>query len=721
MDLLSDLYGAATKSKYSIDDAIRDEGLIGKLADVARSIYQQESGSGKNTRTSNAGAVGGMQIIPATFNRVADKGWSIENPEHNLRAGLRYIKLLEPMASGKPELIAAGYYGGEGAIPLAQQGKALRDPKNPGAPDTLQYGKQVVSRIPQAEAPSPKSDLLSDLYGDKASVAPKERDIPATANPVIARQGEKRRFGVNVDMRGENDPTRGGGTLKFGLPFAPDLGSLDTRIPLSEGLTNFLAGAGRGQYLMGQGTKQMVGMGPTPAEIDEQTKRDEPLLKTKAGVAGGVIGSAVTTAPLMFVPGINTVAGGALSGAAIGAMQPVGTDESRLQNAGTSALIGGSVPAIANIASRVISPNVNPQVRLLMEEGVTPTPGQIIGGPAKVLEQKLTSVPILGDAIRYSQTAALNDMNRAVYNRALAPIGEKSTAAVGREGVAEVSEKLGDAYNKLLPKLSFQADPQFRADLTQIVQMANQLPPQQAQRFNNVLSTQVAGKLTPQGNASGVTLKEIESDLSRIERGYRSDPAFDNRQLGAAIGEVRNAMRDSLVRANPAQAAELQQINLGYAQYARLRDAAGRQGAENGLFTPAQFSSAVRAGDRSVGHGDYARGGAFMQDFSDPARAVLGQAYPDSGTAGRLLAGGGALATGALHPGIPAGLMAASVPWLPGGRQVSAALLARRPAFAAPLADAIRNTGITRISPLLAQSAQYATPIGGLLGYANEQ
>ena len=132
----------------SFDSALAAEGVTGKLADVARSIYQQESGAGANTKTSNAGAVGGMQIIPATFNRVADKGWDIANPEQNMRAGIRYIKSLANLAGGDPSLIAAGYYGGEGAIPKARDGVAISDPRNPGAPNTLQYASQVVSRIP---------------------------------------------------------------------------------------------------------------------------------------------------------------------------------------------------------------------------------------------------------------------------------------------------------------------------------------------------------------------------------------------------------------------------------------------------------------------------------------------------------------------------------------------------------------------------------------------
>ncbi len=49
--------------------ALAAEGVTGSLAEVARSVYVQESGGGKNTKTSNAGARGGMQIIPGTFKR----------------------------------------------------------------------------------------------------------------------------------------------------------------------------------------------------------------------------------------------------------------------------------------------------------------------------------------------------------------------------------------------------------------------------------------------------------------------------------------------------------------------------------------------------------------------------------------------------------------------------------------------------------------------------
>lgn len=133
-----------------LEHALNVEGITGKLADVARSIFQQESGSGKNTKTSNAGAMGGMQVIPSTFASVADQGWDMNNPVHNARAGIRYLKQLDKQAGGDPALTAAGYYGGPGALEKARQGIAVRDPRNPNAPDTLQYGQQVAARLGKA-------------------------------------------------------------------------------------------------------------------------------------------------------------------------------------------------------------------------------------------------------------------------------------------------------------------------------------------------------------------------------------------------------------------------------------------------------------------------------------------------------------------------------------------------------------------------------------------
>lgn len=129
--------------------ALKAEGVTGPLAEIARSIYTQESAGGKNTKTSNRGAVGGMQILPGTFAEVADKDWSVSDPLQNIRGGLRYLKKGYEASGGDPALTGAFYYGGPGGLEKAKRGIAVSDPMNPNAPNTLQYGQQVAARLPK--------------------------------------------------------------------------------------------------------------------------------------------------------------------------------------------------------------------------------------------------------------------------------------------------------------------------------------------------------------------------------------------------------------------------------------------------------------------------------------------------------------------------------------------------------------------------------------------
>lgn len=423
-----------------------------------------------------------------------------------------------------------------------------------------------------------------------------------------------------------------------------------------------------------------------------------------ARLGGNVLSPANLAVASKIPQGVSTmgrIASGVAAGGAFGALStPVASGEpedfwkEKAKNTALSAGLGGVFPA----GAALISPNVRPDVARLIKEGITPTPGQILGGRMQVAEDKLTSIPILGDAITSSRKKGLDEFNRAALSRALKPIGEK-VDDIGRLGIEGVREKLGKAYDDLLPNLTFKADPKFSADLTNIRTMANSLPPQQSQQFEKVLREQVIGKMTRQGLMSGERLKEVESQLGRLAKGYAGDANFDNRQLGDAIGEIQRVIRQTLVRSNPQQAKRLSDINTGYANYARLRDAASRQGALEGEFTPAQLAAAVRSGDKSVGKRAYSEGKALMQDLTDAGKNVLMQKYPDSGTIGRALlplsllgAGGGA----SYITDNPIPLAAAAMltgPYLPGGRQAAAALLAKRPQSAAQAAQAIRQIG----------------------------
>lgn len=109
----------------------------------------------------------------------------------------------------------------------------------------------------------------------------------------------------------------------------------------------FLAGIGKAMVDIGRGAGQMVGA-VSQEDIDRARELDKPLMETGAGMAGNVAGNIAATLPTAFIPGVNTITGGAATGAVLGALQPAGTGESRLNNAIAGGAVGGIIPAATN-------------------------------------------------------------------------------------------------------------------------------------------------------------------------------------------------------------------------------------------------------------------------------------------------------------------------------------------------------------------------------------
>lgn len=410
-----------------------------------------------------------------------------------------------------------------------------------------------------------------------------------------------------------------------------------------------------------------------------------------ANIALGSAGGALAPASLA-----GRIGAGAATGAAGNLMNPVSEGEfaeEKLKQAGVGGGIGAALPVVGAGVSRAISPQVSESVQQLLKDKITPTTGQILGGGFQRLEDKLTSVPFLGDAIKSARNASLDEFNRAAYARALDPIKGTVPKEVGRDALASVREQLGKAYDDLLPKLTFKPDAQFNQELSSLQGMAQNLAPQEARRFQSLLSEHMS-KMSPNGGMTGETFKIMEGALNKDAARFSKSLDPYQQELGAALKQTLQVFRDGMERSNPQYANELSNINKGYANYTRLRDAASRQGTEEGKFTPSQLAAAVRAQDKTVGKRAYSEGTALMQDLTDAGKSSLSPQYPDSGTAGRMLAallGGGALATGAVNP-LSMGVAALSAaPYLPGGRQIAAALLSRRPEAAKPISEAVRK------------------------------
>lgn len=342
-----------------------------------------------------------------------------------------------------------------------------------------------------------------------------------------------------------------------------------------------------------------------------------------------------------------------------------------------------------------------PEVQALSKEGVRMTPGQIVGGTTQRLEDAATSIPLLGDAIKSAQRRGIESFDAAAINRSLAPIGEKLPKGVtGRKAVEYAEGKLNDAYDSLLAKMQATMDPQLGAAIQKGQQVAQQLPPDIAKQFDFI----VKRELEPlrRGMASGEELKTVQTRLRELEEPMRrSDDAY-KRALAEGISDLRDQLNLAIERQNPKYAAELDRTNKGWANFKRIQKAAGSAGAQEGVFTPAQLQSAVKAGDKSKDKGRFATGNALMQDLSEPGKSVLSQTVPDSGTAMRALVEGGLLGGGlgymAGHPGAAAAVLGLPALYTPMGQQAFQ-FAALHPATPAALTAAGRAPFITREPP----------------------
>lgn len=321
----------------------------------------------------------------------------------------------------------------------------------------------------------------------------------------------------------------------------------------------------------------------------------------------------------------------------ISAAQPAENLQEFNRNVGIGTAAGG-------VLSSIFRPAMRPDVKKLMSEGITPTPGQLYGGVAQRAEEALTSVPLIGDVIRSGQRRSIAQLNKAAIDRALTPIGQKlpSNVKAGREAIDQAENILSSKYDDLLPKLTAKEDDKLISDLVGVLSITRNLSDDTGKQLGKIIENEVLSKFkNNNGQISGEVFKGIESELGSLARGYRSSESYDTRQLSLAIDAVRNSLRSSLQRSNPSKSRELSKINRGWANLTRVK-IAGSSDRAGEMFSPAQLQAAVRRADSSKNKGAFATGKALMQDLSDPAYRALGSKVPDSGTPLRTMAAMGA-------------------------------------------------------------------------------
>lgn len=192
-------------------------------------------------------------------------------------------------------------------------------------------------------------------------------------------------------------------------------------------------------------------------DTDEDKHLDAPLLATKAGRAGNIAGGIAATAPLLAIPGVNTVAGAAVTGAVLGATQRVGTDDSRLKNTVEGAAFGAVGQKVGQVAGRAIAKRFAPEVEKAIEpaERMHQEAVQAAQKAGYVLPPSMAKPNTLNSVlegfsgkIKTGQEASM--VNEANTDRLVRTgLGISEDAPLTRETLLQVRKEAGKAYQVL--------------------------------------------------------------------------------------------------------------------------------------------------------------------------------------------------------------------------------------------------------------------------------
>lgn len=414
------------------------------------------------------------------------------------------------------------------------------------------------------------------------------------------------------------------------------------------------------------GTRNIAGIGSAVAQAwqgltgEDKNSQDVQNQRTIANAApvGNVAGNVAMLAPTALLPGANTVTGAATIGAITNALTTPGDLTDRANAAIVGAAGSGIGAGLSKELSSVSKIGRSPDAAALASEGVSLTPGQNAGGFLKNLEDKATSIPVLGNIINNARTKGIEDFNTAAINRATLP--GMQVNGVGASAVQDLRQGLGDAYDKVLGTSSANAlDPTFVQNMASLRSMVAAMPPKEAAMFDSVINREIGDRMAPNGMVNAENLQAVKSGLGQQATNFSSSMDGYQRQLGQALKQADSEFQDLIRRANPQNADDLKAIDTAYANFKRIQRAASGVGADNGVFTPAQLNSAVRALDKTKDKRAFSEGTSTLQDLATAGKNVLPNKVPDSGTASRLLAnlfslGGLASTAGGVATAIPA-------------------------------------------------------------------
>jgi hypothetical protein len=340
-----------------------------------------------------------------------------------------------------------------------------------------------------------------------------------------------------------------------------------------------------------------------------------------------------------------------------------------------------------------------------------------IGAAVKGVEDRLSGIPIVGDAINARRLEGLQKMNSAAFDKALEPIGEKAGGRFGDQAVAHAQDQVSHAFTAALGGKTAGIDHGFIADATKAKMGVDNLPDSVRGEVNNQIDHVVNNYFDDGGQITGENMQALLQDLGGIKRGYQGTPL--GHRIGGVVDQFSDSVENLFRRQAPDVMPQYDAAKKAFRRVSVLEDAVNKAknmtDGKGQVFTPAQLGLVDRANSiKYDGKGAAAAGKSTFHDFHKNMQAVLPNKVPDSGTAGRLFvpaailgAGAGAGAeTGNTEKGLTLGALLA-LAYSRTGQHILTAGVLNRPAVARAAGQVVRKS-----APLLGHGSAAATSLG---------
>jgi hypothetical protein len=371
------------------------------------------------------------------------------------------------------------------------------------------------------------------------------------------------------------------------------------------------------------GVKQVFGKA-TPEDVDAYRQKNAALLEDPTAQSGNVSAFVASSLPAMLVPGGGTIVGSGLIGGGFGAIQPVGTGESRVDNvakgAATSAGVTAGLKGIGRVLKPIRSANTPAEqsaVDTLRADGVQLSVGQQTGSRAtQTAERMLRDNPYTGPAMSAQAQKQAESFTRSALKTAGGDAAGATPAVMGA-----AKDRIGNGMNTIFSRTRVALGPQ---DL-QAIQAIEQSAARQgvAGPFKAIADDIRNNLQAGQGRLDGAFYQKIRRDLQALEA------KADHKALAT---DFREGLDDAFhASATPADKAALTTLRGQYRNLMAIADSADTT--NRGLVSPAALAQKLKTGKYTKREFRY--GGEEALAKLARSASTVADRFPNSGTAAR--------------------------------------------------------------------------------------